>query len=96
MSDYPTEEQIGRIMFWDFHDPQGWLAYVAELWHWEGYGPREACVLEDGTRQIECSTGGWSGNEQLISAMMENSLLWHLTWFQSQRGGHYIFYLAKD
>lgn len=37
------------------------------------------------------STGGWSGNEDLIRAMEQNWMIWSLTWVQSRRGGHYIF-----
>jgi len=41
------------------------------------------------------STGGWSGNESIIHEMQENSMMWHLNWVQSCRGGHYIFELRE-
>ena len=38
------------------------------------------------------STGGWSGNEDLIGAMQNNAMLWIMTWVSSRRGGHYTFH----
>jgi len=37
------------------------------------------------------STGGWSGNEELIGAMRMNFILWSQWWWSSRRGGHYVF-----
>ena len=44
---------------------------------------------------LHASTGGWSGNESLISAMQDNVIFWHLHWVQSRRGGHYVFDITK-
>lgn len=39
----------------------------------------------------EISTGGWSGNEDIIEAMQDNQVFWSLHWLESRRGGHYKF-----
>jgi hypothetical protein len=40
---------------------------------------------------VTAHTGGWSGNEDIIEAMMENVLLWLAVWQRSERGGHFTF-----
>ncbi len=95
---YPTEETLQAIEkwrgdfkgffytlkpVWKYHEPLAWCG-----WH-------EDVVKDDiEDRQVlrfSLSTGGWSGNESLISAMRKNYVLWSLTWVQVRRGGHYIF-----
>ena len=90
---YPTDEALELISNWDVKDIPGWFAFVQSLWaltQWK---------IEDATHDITdrpitrytMSTGGWSGNEDLIGAMQRNWLMWNVTWVQSRRGGHYIF-----
>ena len=47
------------------------------------------------TRYFDISTGGWSGNEEILGAMRRNILLWRLTWEMARRGGHYRFRVAE-
>jgi len=44
--------------------------------------------------RYEISTGGWSDNEEIISLMHQNIMLWLVYWQQSRRGGHYVFEAA--
>lgn len=41
---------------------------------------------------LKLSTGGWSGCEEIITALSNNIPFWSLYWFSSERGGHYIFF----
>lgn len=91
MNDYPTHDQLERIRTWDYKDPQGWFAYLQSAWHWEEYGPQEVPCEDEGYIEIWCSTGGWSGNEELIEAMRANRMLWALTVWAWRRGGHHTF-----
>ena len=88
---YPTDEELTRIREWPGDDPRGWLAFIklcwwAADWGWsEEYEPRWATTYH-------ISTGGWSGNEEIIRAMRENTnLLWGQVWESVRRGGHYVF-----
>ena len=46
---------------------------------------------EPGIVTLSVSTGGWSGNEDLIRALQENFYFWQTAWRCSERGGHYEF-----
>ena len=37
------------------------------------------------------ATGGWSGNEEIISALMGNLQFWYFYWTLSMKGGLFIF-----
>ena len=93
---YPTEAALEIIKIWHWNDIKGWFDFINSLWHFKNWGWREGLTTDDLNKDMEVytyeiSTGGWSGNESLIYAMQENSMLWHITWVQSRRGGHYIF-----
>ncbi|MEL6236967.1 MAG: hypothetical protein AAFO57_00370 [Pseudomonadota bacterium] len=95
---YPTDLACDRIRTWHWSDPRGWLKFVADLWYLHDWGWSEADEPDEWdakkmVRRYHVSTAGWSGNETLIRAMQESSMLWHLVWVQSRRGGHYIFEL---
>ena len=83
-ADYPTDAELKEIEEWR-GDPAGWLARIRELW----WGGDHLVWIEDG---IWCfSTGGWSGNEDIIGAAMNNRILWMMHWETSRRGGRYEF-----
>jgi hypothetical protein len=97
---YPTEETLKIIAEWDCvgKDNQiNLLKYVQKCWRYDNF-----FTVEEGTVDMyhtnvlryNISTGGWSGNESLISALEENHLFWALCWVQSRRGGHYIFHVT--
>lgn len=86
MSDYPTDEELEVIKNWDANDPKGLLEHVRLFWK---YADNGYFKVVDGEYRL--STGGWSGNEDIIGALRENHLFWAMHWFQSTRGGHYVF-----
>lgn len=88
-ADYPTEGQLQALRDWPLNDPRGFLDFAQYLWWMQDWGWPE---LEG-----EVSTGGWSGNEDIIDAMQEaqQGLLWHQVWRCTRRGGHYVFSLDE-
>jgi hypothetical protein len=40
-------------------------------------------------------TGGWSGNENMINALINNHLFYHTCWYATFAGVKYIFKLKK-
>lgn len=96
---YPTEEELDLIRKWP-HDARSWFEYIHECWHMAEWGWEEEELQADPgdaeERGYHISTGGWSGNEEIIDAMRANRVLWGLTWWSSRRGGHYEFRVAEE
>lgn len=82
---YPEEYELKKIEEWDYHDFPGLVEYVYDLWTYKHYWTNE------GEGKYKISTGGWSGNESIIAALMENRMFWAVCWVSSKRGGHYEF-----
>jgi len=84
--DYPTEDELHKITTWHPKDFVGCMEYILTLWNYAdcGYWKQEGEVYY-------LSTGGWSGNEDIIEALENNYIWWMMYWCQSRRGGHYIF-----
>lgn len=94
---YPTDEELDRIKSWPIEgDHSLWFDFIRSCW-WAAYwGWHEEDAVDDlfdkPVHRYSISTGGWSGNENIIDAMRGNeNMLWAFTWVQSRRGGHYIF-----
>jgi hypothetical protein len=51
------------------------------------------CFILKGKRKLklECHTQGWSGNEDIMEALIKNKWFWMAFWKKSERGGHYYF-----
>lgn len=93
-NDYPTDEELAEIRAWPMQDLDGLMAHLRDdLWHWGDWG-----VIQNASGEWELHTGGWSGNEDIMEALIENAMWWMLNWKQSSRGGHYLFLssLAPD
>ena len=83
--EYPEEEDLEKIKEWKFDDFVGWMEFIKSIWWVPAWGWSE----DEGIYSI--STGGWSGNESIISAMHHNFALWGIHWHNHRAGGHYEF-----
>ena len=94
MSEYPNDEQIEQVKVWKFDRPTAFtefMEFVKSIGHyWPNSDPFG--WKQDG-QIYHVSTGGWSGNEEIIGAMRDNFIFWSVCWQQSNRGGHYVFEL---
>ena len=86
---YPTDETLETIEKWPFMDCKGWFSFIGEAWYWPE-------MFDVNGNTVSASTGGWSGNEDIINAMERNELMWVISWKCSQRGGHYEFEIPKE
>lgn len=96
---YPTEIELQRIEHWFDETPTDWnesllelITYVRERWNYRDWGWHEA-TDKDGTHYYTISTGGWSGNEDLIGSLQKCWVFWQLMFEAHRAGGHYILKL---
>ncbi len=92
---YPTDTAIAVILLWPATDYKNLFAFIRDIWHYADWGWNEpdtfATTPEEDEPCYRISTGGWSGNEDIIRAMKDNRMFWILHWMESRRGGHYKF-----
>jgi len=84
---YITEKELEQIKKWDVaKDANGLIRFLEDNWYFadQGYFKYEYPSLE-------LHTAGWSGNEDTIHALEQNTTFWMLCWVMSKRGGHYYF-----
>jgi len=87
MGDYPEEYELEKITQWKVTDVASFhllMGYIETLWHWES-------MFKFDNKVYTLITGGWSGNEDIIRAMQENTMFWLMYWESSKRGGRYTF-----
>jgi hypothetical protein len=96
---YPTDEELAKIEEWDFSSGfDKWFEFIRTCWWMPDWGWSEYPDEEDPNypgrkhTRYEISTGGWSGNEDIIGAMRANFVCWGQTWRVHRVGGHYTFW----
>jgi hypothetical protein len=90
MNDYPTKEELERIRKWPLNEYESLMEFVHSIWWMPDWGWRQK------GKTYHISTGGWSGNEDIICAMQDNdNFFWTMCWESSRRGGHYVFKVPR-
>ena len=93
MKDYPTDSDLKKIRHWNWAKKSiyVYLELIHDCYN-HRYGVFSVASLYKGTRlNLVLVTGGWSGNEDIISAMESDLIFWRQTWEKSIRGGRYEF-----
>ena len=83
------EADLEKIRDWEIHNDSSCrdlLNFVQSIW-WCG----DQLVERRDGETWNISTGGYSDNESIIGAMMDNFLFWSMAWEESRKGGHYVF-----
>lgn len=96
--EYPSDAAIERIKAFDVMQTNEALDFVASIWHWPDFGvshelrphERECVHADEGEKFLRLATGGWSGNEEIVSAFDE-SMASFGTWCMSTSGGLHIY-----
>ena len=91
--DYPTDEELDKVTNYDFKEGyEGLVEFVRSIWWLPDWG----FVLKGKhVKRLELHTGGWSGNEDIMSALKGNWMFWSCTWQKTLRGGHFYFKIPK-
>lgn len=89
--DYPPEEVLEKIRSWAITAPHPSKFSFDELIdilqdHWECWDDK--WLTGKNIKKLELHTFGWSGNEDILEALMD-TMFWCLFWQRTNRGGHY-------
>jgi hypothetical protein len=97
---YPTEETLLAIREWPFTDFTALMEFVSSAWTYDSLTNTPSIIeplfdedYEDDGYWWCGSTGGWSGNESLVEALMHNPVFYAACWWASLRGGYYEFHV---
>lgn len=96
---YPDDASLEAIKAWD-GPARVLFDAIRDIWEYAdiGYFQQEEGI--DQPHDEPCTiyrlhTGGWSGNESIIGALMANFAIWHRCWVSTTRGGHYVFHVRR-
>ena len=91
MYDYPTDKDLKYIQdfVWKNNNLPELIEFLESIWWMPDWGFHLNRKYK-GYQTLYISTGGWSGNESIISEMESNFYIRYF-WVQSRRGGHYIY-----
>ncbi len=89
--EYPSEETLEFIRNFDCAKNRClYLAkFIEKIWWAADWG-----YTMKG-KKLYLSTGGWSGNEEIIDALQSNHVFWLMCWYETKRGGHYTFIIKE-
>jgi len=92
---YNTNKELRLIEKWDVKEVFTLLDYIEGLWWNKEWGFIKKWGRDDlhnkPVVKLELHTGGWSGNEDIINALLKNQMFTMLWYSQWNRGGHYKF-----
>jgi hypothetical protein len=98
---YPDEKELEQIKYWPYTDLFGLFDFIKERWAYSDWGWKETWVKrkigeKNEVLSLHISTGGWSGNEDIIEALLANQMVQVLTYTSWRRGGHYEFEISPE
>jgi hypothetical protein len=100
---YPTNATLRRVEKWKIRNHVELLAlfeYIRQNWwaaDWGFHHTEQEVNLTYANatckkkHHFQLSTGGWSGNEDMVHSMRKNYVFWSMTWRVHKAGGHYDF-----
>jgi hypothetical protein len=90
---YPTKDELNKVKNWPVEDFAGLINMIRDLWQYNSEIKAEWFKdrLFGFKLRLTLCTVGWSGNEDVIEALLKNkmfTILWYAEWY---RGGKYVF-----
>jgi hypothetical protein len=95
-SHYHKDSELDVVSKWPSRDAFELMDSLKDMWaygSWHEYNENGPLGY---ARVFEFATAGWSGNEDLIEALERNTPFWMMFWYQSTRGGGYVFKIRPD
>lgn len=92
-TEYPEDKDLRRIAEWPYNDFVSLAEFVANLWAYPNYVDKYETIDEFDRKilRLSLSTGGWSGNEEIIGALRSNHLFYTMCFQRSERGGRHVY-----
>jgi len=93
MGHYPSEVVLKEMREFDVfkRDIDELIELIRNEWEFADCGYFTYKRKYRGIRLLKISTGGWSGNEEIIDALRSNFIFWSSLWYTHRTGGHYSF-----
>ena len=95
---YPTKDYLKFIREYtdDAMPIMDFVNIIADGWQYASWGHKLHRKYA-GKRKLELHTGGWSGNEDIIRAILGNVYLTHfkMRYVKWHAGGHYYFEISE-
>ena len=91
---YPEEKELRMIRKWDIKDFPLLLEFIEKRWTYHDFIKKEVIkdrITNRDLLQWTLITGGWSGNESLVNALLGNRLFeisWSYQWTRANGGQH--------
>lgn len=88
---YPEEGELKLIERWNPREFMALIEYIQERWTYPNmFNKKWTNSSGQWTLELELITGGWSGNEDIIKALLKNLMFsyWYSEW---KRGGYHKF-----
>jgi len=94
---YPDKKELKKIKEWEIHDFMNLIDYIKDLWSYDSIKCYWRNTNKSGYKlTVELVTVGWSGNEDIIEALLENNMfriMWYAEW---HRGGKHVFEIDPE
>ncbi|MFH5822201.1 hypothetical protein [Georgenia sp. AZ-5] len=92
---YPTEAQLESIRGF-VGTPHALVSRLREMWWPEGdYYISDELIQDHKVVEVRLATGGWSGNEQIVSEL-RGTFFYLIYWHMTQRGGLHAFHIPAE
>jgi hypothetical protein len=90
---YPKRDELSKIRTWNHMDFVNLIEYVHELWCYPNFVKKEwkNDKIWGWQYHVTFITGGWSGNEDIIRALLKNTFVELLCYNEWKRGGLHGF-----
>lgn len=93
---YPSKDDLYKVQHWDFKDVRGLFDFIEDSDGMQAYGSFRRTIMPDGRERIRIATGGWSGNEDMMSALERNFIVYSSYWKLSARGGLEVYIIPSE
>lgn len=95
-NEYPRESELEQIKNWDYKlGAKSLVEFIESIWWMTDWGFKlykgRDKLFRKTVMILQLHTGGWSGNESIISALEHNFIFWSMSFWKHYRGGHYYF-----